>query len=184
MSTAEQTPRRPATRRRPQPSSQLEWDADPRWDGIQRDYTADDVVALRGSVREERTLARRGAEKLWELIHEPAPPTIRSGSRRSARSPATRPCSRCAPVSRPSTSRGWQVAADAQPRRPDLPRPEPVPGELGARGRAAHQQRAAARRPDRARRGRADRTTGSRRSSRMPRPASADRSTPTSSCSR
>ncbi|GAA2066111.1 isocitrate lyase [Leifsonia soli] len=47
---------------------QLEWDADPRWSGIRRDYTADDVVSLRGPVREEQTLARRGAERLWELI--------------------------------------------------------------------------------------------------------------------
>ncbi|WP_223690959.1 isocitrate lyase [Leifsonia poae] len=47
---------------------QLEWDADPRWSGIRRDYTAADVVALRGPVREEQTLARRGAEQLWELI--------------------------------------------------------------------------------------------------------------------
>ena len=46
----------------------LEWDADPRWSGIRRDYTAEDVVALRGPVREEQTLARRGAETLWELI--------------------------------------------------------------------------------------------------------------------
>ncbi|MET3568211.1 isocitrate lyase [Leifsonia sp. 563] len=47
---------------------QLEWDADPRWSGIRRDYTADDVVSLRGPVREEQTLARRGADRLWELI--------------------------------------------------------------------------------------------------------------------
>ena len=46
-----------------------QWATDPRWDGIERDYTAEDVVALRGSVREEHTLARRGAEKLWEQIH-------------------------------------------------------------------------------------------------------------------
>jgi isocitrate lyase len=48
----------------------LEWDADPRWEGIRRDYSADDVIALRGTVREERTLARRGAEKLWELVNQ------------------------------------------------------------------------------------------------------------------
>jgi isocitrate lyase len=48
---------------------QLEWDANPRWDGVRRDYTADEVVALRGSVREDATLARRGAENLWNLIH-------------------------------------------------------------------------------------------------------------------
>ncbi|NED99967.1 isocitrate lyase [Phytoactinopolyspora halotolerans] len=45
------------------------WETDPRWAGIQRDYTADDVVRLRGTVREEHTLARRGAERLWELLH-------------------------------------------------------------------------------------------------------------------
>lgn len=49
---------------------QLEWDADPRWEGIRRDYTAADVVELRGPVREERTLARRGAERLWATIQE------------------------------------------------------------------------------------------------------------------
>jgi isocitrate lyase len=45
------------------------WKTDARWNGVTRDYSADDVVALRGSVREEHTLARRGAERLWELIH-------------------------------------------------------------------------------------------------------------------
>ncbi|MDR6691794.1 isocitrate lyase [Microbacterium sp. 1154] len=45
------------------------WENDPRWDGIERTYSADDVVRLRGSVREESTLARRGAENLWNLIH-------------------------------------------------------------------------------------------------------------------
>ncbi|WP_083259734.1 isocitrate lyase [Cellulosimicrobium cellulans] len=45
-----------------------EWATDPRWAGVRRDHTADDVVALRGSVREEHTLARRGAERLWELL--------------------------------------------------------------------------------------------------------------------
>ncbi len=47
-----------------------EWKTDARWNGIQREYSAEDVIALRGSVREERTLARRGAENLWRLIHE------------------------------------------------------------------------------------------------------------------
>jgi len=45
------------------------WENDPRWDGIERTYSAEDVVRLRGSVREEATLARRGAENLWNLIH-------------------------------------------------------------------------------------------------------------------
>ncbi|WP_308491681.1 isocitrate lyase [Microbacterium terrisoli] len=54
-----------------QTAAQLQelWDTDPRWDGIQRTYTAEDVIRLRGSVREESTLARRGAETLWNLIH-------------------------------------------------------------------------------------------------------------------
>ncbi|CAN5210671.1 isocitrate lyase [soil metagenome] len=54
-----------------QTAAQLEneWKTDARWNGIQRDYTAEDVIALRGSVREERTLAKRGAENLWRLIH-------------------------------------------------------------------------------------------------------------------
>ena len=47
---------------------ELEWETDPRWAGISRDYTADDVIAIRGPVREARTLAQRGAERLWEQI--------------------------------------------------------------------------------------------------------------------
>jgi isocitrate lyase len=45
-----------------------EWATDPRWRGVERSYTAADVVRLRGSVQEEHTLARRGAERLWELL--------------------------------------------------------------------------------------------------------------------
>ncbi len=48
---------------------QESWDTDPRWDGIERTYRAEDVIRLRGSVREENTLARRGAENLWNLLH-------------------------------------------------------------------------------------------------------------------
>ena len=48
---------------------QKEWDSNPRWKGTSRDYTAADVVRLRGSVQEEHTLARRGAEKLWASIN-------------------------------------------------------------------------------------------------------------------
>ncbi|MFG2074353.1 isocitrate lyase [Nonomuraea maritima] len=45
------------------------WDNDPRWEGIERTYTAEDVIRLRGSVQEEHTLARLGAERLWKLLH-------------------------------------------------------------------------------------------------------------------
>ena len=47
---------------------EAEWITDARWADVRRDYTAEDVVRLRGPVREEATLARRGAQKLWELI--------------------------------------------------------------------------------------------------------------------
>jgi isocitrate lyase len=47
-----------------------EWEEPGRWDGIVRDYGAEDVIRLRGSVRIEHTLARRGADKLWQLLHD------------------------------------------------------------------------------------------------------------------
>ena len=47
---------------------QQAWAADPRWSGTERTYTAADVVRLRGSVQEEFTLARVGAERLWSLL--------------------------------------------------------------------------------------------------------------------
>jgi isocitrate lyase len=45
------------------------WRKDPRWSGVTRPYSADDVLRLRGSVRIEHTLARLGAERLWRLLH-------------------------------------------------------------------------------------------------------------------
>jgi isocitrate lyase len=49
---------------------QKDWNENPRWKGIRRGYTADDVVRLRGSLQVEHTLAKRGAERLWKLINE------------------------------------------------------------------------------------------------------------------
>ena len=49
---------------------QQEWATDPRWAGVKRSYSAEDVVRLRGSVQEEHTLARLGAERLWQMLHE------------------------------------------------------------------------------------------------------------------
>jgi len=46
-----------------------DWSGNPRWKGIRRGYSAEDVVRLRGSFPIEYTLARRGAEKLWDLLH-------------------------------------------------------------------------------------------------------------------
>jgi isocitrate lyase len=47
-----------------------QWQADSRWKGIERTFTAEDVVRLRGSIVEEHTLARLGAQRLWRLLHE------------------------------------------------------------------------------------------------------------------
>lgn len=46
-----------------------DWAGNPRWAGVRRGYQAADVIRLRGSLQPEYTLARRGAEKLWELLH-------------------------------------------------------------------------------------------------------------------
>ncbi|HEX6818396.1 MAG TPA: isocitrate lyase [Ktedonobacterales bacterium] len=46
------------------------WKNDPRWQGIERPYTAEDVLRLRGSIAIEHTLARMGAERLWKLLHD------------------------------------------------------------------------------------------------------------------
>jgi isocitrate lyase len=47
-----------------------DWEENPRWKGIKRPYTPEQVLKLRGSVKIEYTLARRGAERLWELMEE------------------------------------------------------------------------------------------------------------------
>ena len=44
------------------------WTSDPRWAGVTRPYAAEDVIRLRGSLPQEHTLARHGAERLWELL--------------------------------------------------------------------------------------------------------------------
>jgi isocitrate lyase len=56
---------------------QREWETDPRWAGITRDYNARDVIRLRGRAAGEHTLARRGASRLWDLLRRPdAAPTL------------------------------------------------------------------------------------------------------------
>ena len=47
-----------------------DWNTSPRWAGITRNYSAEDVVRLRGTVHVEHSLARLGAEKLWASLHE------------------------------------------------------------------------------------------------------------------
>ncbi len=50
-----------------------EWQDSPRWKGVKRDYSAEDVVKLRGTVQIEYTLARLGAEKMWRLVNQEEP---------------------------------------------------------------------------------------------------------------
>ncbi len=61
------------TRRTEITSLELEWTESPRWKDVRRDYSAADVVKLRGSVIIEHTLARHGAEKLWRLVNQEKP---------------------------------------------------------------------------------------------------------------
>ena len=86
---------------------ELMWEADPRWAGIKRPYSGEDVVRLRGSVQIEHTLARRGSERLWKMLcDEPyvaALGTLTGGQATQAAKAGL-------------TSiylSGWQVAADA-----------------------------------------------------------------------
>jgi len=48
------------------------WTSNPRWQGVRRPYSAEDVYRLRGTVQIEYSLARLGAEKLWKLVNEEA----------------------------------------------------------------------------------------------------------------
>lgn len=57
-----------ATREQQIAALKKDWAENPRWAGIKRNYTAEDVVKLRGSLQVEHTLAKRGAEKLWNLV--------------------------------------------------------------------------------------------------------------------
>jgi isocitrate lyase len=80
---------------------------DPRWDGVQRTYSLGDVQRLQGSVVPEHTLARRGAEKLWELLRtEPFVPALGALTGNQAVQ-QVRAGLKAIYLS------GWQVAADA-----------------------------------------------------------------------
>ena len=50
-----------------------DWSENPRWENVERPYSAKDVVDLRGQVNVEYTLARRGAEKFWDLLQKDEP---------------------------------------------------------------------------------------------------------------
>src|SRR5437762_5135850 len=51
-------------------SMERDWESNPRWRGVARDYSAEDVLRLRGSIDIKYTLAEMGAERLWELFND------------------------------------------------------------------------------------------------------------------
>jgi isocitrate lyase len=56
--------------RREAEALEQEWETSPRWLGVERTYSAEDVIRLRGSFRVEHSIARSGAERLWSLVHQ------------------------------------------------------------------------------------------------------------------
>ncbi|HET7303652.1 MAG TPA: isocitrate lyase, partial [Segeticoccus sp.] len=86
---------------------QREWGTNARWRGVERRYTAEDVVRLRGSVVEEHTLARRGAERLWEGLH--TKPFVRSLGALTGNQAVQQVKAGLEAI----YLSGWQVAADA-----------------------------------------------------------------------
>ena len=84
-----------------------QWESDLRWTGVKRPYTAEEVVRLQGSLVIEHTLARSGAKRLWQSLHETEPVaalgTMTGGQAVQAAKAGLKAiyCS------------GWQVAADA-----------------------------------------------------------------------
>jgi isocitrate lyase len=88
-------------------NGKMNWESDPRWTGIMRPYTPADVESLRGSMRIEHTLARHGAETLWNLLQtEPYVAALGAMTGNQAIQ-QVRAGLKAVYVS------GWQVAADA-----------------------------------------------------------------------
>jgi isocitrate lyase len=88
-------------------ASRRDWETHPRWAGVTRPYDTDDVERLRGTVQIEHTLARLGAERLWDLLHrEPYVPALGALTGNQAVQ-QVKAGLKAIYVS------GWQVAADA-----------------------------------------------------------------------
>ena len=90
---------------------QQDWTSNPRWNNITRDFTAEQVVRLRGRVQEEHTLAKRGAEKLWDQLTSEHP----NGEFTNALGAMTggQAVQQVKAGLRAIYLSGWQVAADA-----------------------------------------------------------------------
>ena len=85
-----------------------QWETDTRWKGIERTYSAEDVVRLRGTVTEEHTLARRGAERLHQLLASEDAVTALGAVTGNQAVQQVRAGLKAIYLS------GWQVAADAK----------------------------------------------------------------------
>ena len=83
------------------------WESEPRWQGIKRTYSAEDVVRLRSSVQIEYTLARLGAERLWHLMH--TEPFVRALGALTGNQAVQQVLAGLKAI----YLSGWQVAADA-----------------------------------------------------------------------
>jgi isocitrate lyase len=84
-----------------------DWEHNPRWDGITRDYTAHDVLRLRGSIDIEHTLAEMGAVRLWDLLNDESYVTALGALTGNQAIQQVRAGLKSIYLS------GWQVAADA-----------------------------------------------------------------------
>ena len=89
--------------------AQLEqdWKTNSRWKGIKRPYTAEDVIKLSGSVKIEYSLARLGAMRFWELLHQEAPVSALGAMTGNQAIQQVQAGLKAIYLS------GWQVAADA-----------------------------------------------------------------------
>lgn len=91
------------------------WETDPRWKGIKRNYTAAEVVKLRGSIQVEHTLATLGSQRFWNLLNNEAYITALGAMNGSQAVQMVRGGLKSIYLS------GWQVAADANASRQTYP---------------------------------------------------------------
>ncbi len=84
-----------------------EWATDPRWRDVRRSYGPEDVIRLRGQVQEEHTLARRGAQRLWQGLQQDEPIRALGALTGNQAVQMVRAGLKAIYLS------GWQVAADA-----------------------------------------------------------------------
>src|SRR6201993_354206 len=102
---------------------EMQWKSDPRWEGVTRPYTADDVDRLRGSVHIEHSLARLGAERLWTLLHGQSYVQALGAVTGNQAVQQVKAGLRAVYVS------GWQVAADANDAGQGYPDQSPYPAD-------------------------------------------------------